>query len=96
MHETELEIVNNVLGILRKHYKRTKVTYAFLKGDYLTMMIENCAWHRYPWIAKRILDNFPQVRVVHFTGNWTEAVYTRETLKWAGYKMKEHKNKKVC
>ena len=96
MNELELERLGGVLDTLRKNYKRTKFIYAYLKGDYLTLMAENCAWHRYPWIAKRILDNYHDVRVVHFTGGWTEGVYTRETLKWAGYKMKEHKENKVC
>ena len=41
-----------------------------------------------PHIALRILNKYPEVRLVHFTGGWLEAVYTRETLKWAGYKVK--------
>jgi len=89
MNKTELEIRDNVVEMLKKHYKRTRVIFAILRNDYLTLIAENCAWHRYPWVAKRILDTFPQIRIVHFTGSWTESVYTRETLKRAGYKMKD-------
>ena len=92
----EIEIRDAILELLRKHYKRTNFRFAYLSGDCFYLVAENCAWHRYPWIAKRILDAFPEVRMVQFTGGWTESVYTRETLKWCGYKMKEHKTKEIC
>ena len=37
------------------------------------------------WVALRILRREPSVRMVHFGGGCS--VYTRETLRWAGYKI---------
>lgn len=88
MNEKELKTRDKIVETLRKHYKRTNITYACVSGDYLTMIVENCASYRYPWIAKRVLDTYPEIRVVHFTGNWIEGVYTRNTLEYCGYKMK--------
>jgi hypothetical protein len=35
-----------------------------------------------PFAAKRILNKFPEIDLVHFTGGWVENIYTRNTLKW--------------
>ena len=63
-----------------------------LVGDYVTL---KCVAHNrsYPFIALNLLNYFPQLRVVHFTGGWIEGVYTRNTLSYCGYKVKENKTK---
>lgn len=39
------------------------------------------------WIALRILRREPSVRAIHNVCGWDSWVYTRETLRWAGYKI---------
>lgn len=57
-------------------------------GDYLMLKVPNMQEKNMPLAAKKILNRFREIRMVQFTGGWTEYVYSRETLKWAGYKMK--------
>jgi len=45
----------------------------------------------HPFIALRILNKYPKIYAVHFTGGWIEGYYSRETLKLGGYKVKELK-----
>lgn len=85
----EQEIIN----LIQKHYKTAKVYSVTIDGNpdsgeecYLT--IECVAGRNYPNIARRILNTYPNIGYVNFTGGWIEAVYTRETLKLAGYKVK--------
>ena len=77
---------SSVRRIIENNYK-AEVSSAVLQGDYI---IINCATaeKNFPFIALRLLNYFPQLRMVHFTGGWVEGVYTRETLRYAGYKVK--------
>ena len=84
-----------IKNLIECHYKNAKVDNIILVRDYLTLEMFT-TFAKYPYIAKKILDKFPEIGVVHFTGGWIESVCTRETLRYAGYKMKEHKSKKVC
>lgn len=72
---------------IQSHYKDTVVEDSQLSGEYLIMKV-NTRTAKCPYIAKRVLDRNKDIHTVHFTGGWLEGVYTRETLKWAGYKMK--------
>ena len=75
---------------LIEKYKDTTVDWVSVQGDYV---IISCSTkeHKLPYIALKILNKFPKVKSVHFTGGWVEHYYSRETLKWGGFKVKEHK-----
>lgn len=77
-----------IVKLIESNYKKSRVWKIDLSGDYLTL---NCTTNRgglHPYIALRILNKYPEIRTVHFTGGWVEGVYTRETLRWSGYKVK--------
>ena len=87
-----------VKDLIQKHYKSARVysvaieKSAIFKRDCIVVI--KCTAGRsqnYPNIALRILNKFPNISIVHFTGGWIEGVYTRKTLEWAGYKVKQHK-----
>lgn len=80
-------MLQKIVNDIQSHYKDTVVEKSDLSGDYLTLQVTTRN-AKCPYIAKRILDRNKGIRVVHFTGGWIEGVYTRETLRWAGYKMK--------
>ena len=87
---------SKIKALIEKHYKTAKVfsvtvePSALFKDD-TCVYIQCSAGNNYPRIAQRILNAYPDVRMVHFTGGWVEAVYTRETLRWAGYRIIDHK-----
>ena len=62
-----------------------------LKDDVVTIRCYSNRYGVHPYIALRILNKYPDIRMVWFTGGFVEAVYTRETLKWCGYKVKSLK-----
>lgn len=45
-----------------------------------------------PWMAKRILDRYPQITMVQFPGFVTN-VFTKNTLMWGGYYTKINNKK---
>lgn len=73
-----------IFKILTSSYKNSNPAYISVSDDYVTILDKGIAFRFLPYAAKRILDKFPQIRMVHFTGGWTEHVYTRNTLKWLG------------
>lgn len=82
-----------IKALIKKHYKSAIVYQVVLEKSVLNtnddvVYIKCVAGRNYANIALRILNKYPSVRMVQFTGGWIEAVYTRETLKWAGYKVK--------
>ena len=80
----DMELTKNIIsGILGK-YKGVKVQGIELSkgGDYLMLKAQGMTERNMPLAAKRILARFPEIRMVHFTGGWTEHVYSRNTLKW--------------
>lgn len=84
-----------IKNLIQKHYKNTVVDDIVVEGeevkDYEKCVIIKChtRGQNLPKIALRILNKYRDVRLVHFIGEWVEAVYTRETLKWFGYKVIE-------
>lgn len=78
-----------IKNLIEKNYKSVKVKFLELSDSdsYLTIHTDFAPYPT-PYIAVRILNKYPEIRMVHFTGGWTEIVYTRETLKWGGYKVK--------
>ena len=82
----DMELTKNIIcGILEK-YKGVHVPQGGIElssgEDYLMLKVQGMTERNMPFAAKRILARFPQIRMVHFTGGWTEHVYTRNTLKW--------------
>ena len=83
-----------IKALIENNYKHTTVESVCVekstiyKVDDVVTLRCNTQTYRCPLIALRILNKYPSIRLVHFTGGWIEGVYTRETLKWAGYKVK--------
>ena len=76
--------------IIEKNYKGVTVEYVhagIYSSDYITLVAIGMKHRNMPYAAKRLREAFPQVKWVHFTGGWTEYVYSRETLRWAGFKI---------
>ena len=86
--------IDEIAKLIESNYKRSKVYAIELSGDNLDYLTLNCTFSRsgmHPLVALRILNKYPDIRIVHFTGGWIEGVYTRNTLKRGGYKVKENK-----
>lgn len=79
-----------IARLIEKHYKNANPIYCSLtnEGDYATLIVLGLQTHKMPFVAKRILEAYPSIKFVHFTGGWVEHVYSRQTLKYAGYKLK--------
>ena len=86
MNQVDKNIKVQIIEDIEKHYKNVSVIVASLSGDFLTLAVQGLYSHKVPWAAKRILKKYKDIRVIRFTGGWLEGVYTRETLKRAGYK----------
>jgi len=84
--------VYEITKLIENNYKRSKIYTIALRGEYLTLDATFSSCGKEPLVALRILNKYPEIRVVHFTGGWIENVYTRNTLKYGGYKVKENKN----
>ena len=72
-----------IRDLIKKHYKSAVVH--DVDADLDDTVSLNVTGVRREWLAKRILDKFPEVYWVRFVGGWTTWIYSRETLKWAGY-----------
>ena len=84
-----MKTIDKIASLIEKNYKGVYITPVegiSLEGDYLVIKAYGLRSNKMPFVALRILRKFPEIRMVHFTGGWTESVYTRETLRWAGYK----------
>ena len=78
-----------IKNLIEKNYKNVRVKRIELSDSNSCLTIlTDFAPHCTPYIAVRILNKYPEIRMVHFTGGWTEIVYTRETLRWGGYNVK--------
>ena len=85
-----------IKSLIESNYKHTKVhgilvekSVLFKDDDVVTLRCSTSSQNP-PRIALRILNKYSSVRLVHFTADWIDGVYTRETLSWAGYKVKQH------
>ena len=79
--------VEQIVSDIESHYRKTSVENASLSKDYLVMKVSTRT-NTCPYIALRVLNMNRGIRVVHFTGGWIEGVYTRETLKLGGYRVR--------
>lgn len=80
---------NRIKEIIEKNYKGTKCISIYCgnyTSEYATLKVEGMKHRNMPHAAKRILTEFPNLKWVRFTGGWLDYIYSRETLKWAGYK----------
>ena len=76
------KIKDGIFELLTRSYKKSNPAYINVHGEYVTILDNGIAFRYLPYAAKKILAKYPQIRMVHFTGGWTEHVYSRETLKW--------------
>lgn len=77
-----------IKNLIEKHYKSVRVEDITRHGDVIFI---KAITDKRSYIALRILNKYPQIYSVRFTGDWTTHYFSRETLKWGGYKVKEHK-----
>lgn len=85
--ETTNEMVEQ---LLKTHYKSARISKCNVNGDgtvVLVMMLK--PKNLYARAAQRILNTCPDVKMVLFTGGFIETVYTRSSLKFAGFKIEE-------
>lgn len=84
--------LDEIAKLIESNYKRSRVHAIDLSGNNLDYLTLDCMFSRsgmHPLVALRVLNKYPDIRVVHFTtGGWIEGVYTRNTLKYGGYKVK--------
>lgn len=84
-----VKVMNGICRMIEKRYKGTYVPFGGIDlskdGDYVMLKVMDMKERNMPFCAKRILEKCPQIRMVQFTGGWTEHVYTRAFLKWGGY-----------
>ena len=79
---------DEIVKLIESNYKKSRVWEIDLSDDYLTLDVTFNRAGTHPLAALRILNKYPEIRTVHFTGGWVEGVYTRETLRWSGFKVK--------
>jgi hypothetical protein len=70
-----------IIELIKRHYKTAKIEGINLEDGvvYLSGLFRHEAF-----VAKRILETYPEIRRVEFVGYITN-VFSRETLKWLGY-----------
>lgn len=79
-------IEQDIENLIKKNYKRAIVEKVSLFGtDYI--VIKGSFGKQEAYVALRILRKYPKIRAVHLTGGWLEGFYSRETLRWSGYKI---------
>ena len=65
--------------LIARHYKRAQIMGVAVDIDRIVLNVRGV---KMEWVAKRLLDKYPQIYWVFAAGGW---VYSRETLKWLGY-----------
>ena len=82
--KTKIELQQEIHELVRKNYKTSDCKYVSLTDakDYAVILDSGLSIRNYPYVAKRILNAYPEIRTVMFIGGWQDYVYTRNTLKW--------------
>ena len=70
-----------IKSFIHKHYKSAKVNAVAVEPEEVSINMEGA---KMAFVAKRIIDKY-HFKWVRFVGGWNTWVYSRETLKWAGY-----------
>ena len=79
-------IEQDIENLIKKNYKRAIVDKVSLLGtDYI--VIKGSFSRQEAYVALRILRKYPELRAVNFTGWGLEGFFSRETLRWNGYKI---------
>lgn len=71
-----------VKELIEKNYKRARVCSVGIEDECVYLIVDGV---NYAFVAKRILDNYRDIKWVYFEGGFVTSVYSRETLRWAGY-----------
>lgn len=80
--KSNIRLQQEIFGLLKKNYKSSKACYVSVNGENVTILDSGLPIRYYPYAAKKILAKYPELDFVHFTGQWTEYFYSRNTLKW--------------
>lgn len=74
-----------IRNLIKKHYKKAFVYGIEIEPEIINIKIDGV---RMEYLAKRLLEKYSEINWVRFLGGWSgwyECVYSRETLRWAGY-----------
>lgn len=74
-----------IKDLLKKHYKNIRIGNVEVCPESVYLTVNGA---KYEYVAKRILDTFFHINWVFFEGGFDTWAFSRNTLKWAGYKMK--------
>jgi len=83
-----MEITNEMVEqLLKKHYKSARISECKVSKDgTVQLLMELKPKNLYARAAQRILNTYPEIKMVFFTGEFIETAYTRGSLKVAGFK----------
>ena len=86
-----MEITNEMVEqLLKKHYKSARISECKVSKDgTVQLLMELKPKNLYARVAQRILNTYPEIKMVFFTGEFIETAYTRGSLKVAGFKINE-------
>ena len=73
--------------LITKHYK-TATVYSINLEDGVVYIYASVIGKTKPFIARRILNAYPEIRRVEFVG-FTKHIFSRDTLSWLGYNTKK-------
>ena len=76
----------DIRDLVSKNYKTVTINNAVIDGTWI--VLRGSFNGKAPNIALRILNKFPEATTVLFTGGFVDSVYTRNTLRYCGYKVK--------
>ena len=71
-----------IKSLIENHYKKAKVLSVGVEDECVYLIVDGV---NYAFVAKRILDTYKAIKWVYFEGGFITSVYSRETLRWAGY-----------
>lgn len=83
MNNRQLKTKSSIEDVVNG-YKSVKLCYCYVEESSVTLTDANHRADKYPFIAKKILSKFPEIKFVYFTGGWTTYVYSKNTLKYLG------------
>lgn len=86
--KTEIELQRTIHDILHT-YKGVENTLVNIEGGDAIVFAPQLHRQHLKFAAKKILDTLPEIRWVYFTHDDVTHVYTRRSLEWAGFKMKQ-------
>ena len=76
-------MIKKVTELITSHYKSAVITGINIE-DGIVYLHCTCKRDAEPYIAKRIIDTYPEMRRVEFV-DFITRVYSKATLHWMGY-----------